>query len=560
MSDRSVGSPGQSDVRGTQIRSTQARGTRAGGTQARLRLVRRLLVLALPFVSACAHTPREALDREVTITLLQTTDFHGALESDARDRDGRRIGGADFLSAWIDKERSTNPNGTLVLDSGDVYQGTALSNLTDGRATIDYMNEVGFDASAVGNHEFDFGMDLLLARMDQAEFPFLCANVLEKKTGAPPSWAVPYKIFDRLGVRVAVIGLATPDTPQVTLLENVKHLDFLDPVATANRLIPELVPSKADIVVALCHMGGFQRNDGPIEGELVELAEGIEGEAAILGGHTHRIVSGSVDDTAIIQAGSNGRWVGRIDLVYDRETRRVTSSSTNITTVYADSLPGESVLPDGDVTALVHRYRDEIAPTLDEVIATAPNGIASNRIESQMGNWMTDLMREATRSDFAFQNPGGIRSSLDAGPVRFADVYRVMPFDNTIVVTEMTGDEVRAYLEAAARRGDTLHVSGLHYAVDFREPEGARVTKLVLADGSPLDGSRTYRLAVNNFMAGGGSDLPELNGRPTTVDTGMLVRDVLINGCRTATSAGRALEPVVEGRVVATMDGSGQAR
>ena len=524
------------------------------------RRFRRLLLLALPFVSACAHAPHETLEREVTITLLQTTDFHGALESDARDRGtGRRIGGADFLSAWIDKERATNPEGTLVLDSGDVYQGTALSNLTDGRATIDYMNEACFDASAVGNHEFDFGMDLLLARMDQAKFPFLCANVLEKKTGNPPSWAVPYKVFKRQGVRVAVIGLATPDTPQVTLPQNVAHLEFLDPIETANRLIPELVPAKADIVVALCHMGGFQKSDGPVEGELVELAQGIEGESAILGGHTHRIVSGSVDDTAIIQAGSSGRWVGRVDLVYDREARRVTSSSTHITTVYADSLPGESVLPDGDVTEMIHEYRDEIASVLDEVIATAPNGISTGRNESQMGNWMTDLMREATHADFAFQNAGGIRSSFDPGPVRFADVYRVMPFDNTIVVTEMTGAEVRDYLESAARRGDTLHVSGLHYAVDFRNAEGSRVTSVTLSDGSPLDETHTYRLAVNNFMAGGGSDLPNLEGKPTTMETGMLVRDVLVDGCRAATTAGKTLEPVVEGRVVATMDGSSSA-
>jgi 2',3'-cyclic-nucleotide 2'-phosphodiesterase/3'-nucleotidase len=377
----------------------------------------------------------------------------------------------------------------------------------------------------------------------------LCANVIERATGAPPSWSHPYEIFTRLGVRIAVIGLITPDTPKVTLPENVTHLDFLDPAPIANRIIAELIPAKADLVIILCHIGCTQERGGPLVGELVDMAEAIEGENVILGGHTHRIITGKVGETVVVESGSLGRWVGRVDLRFDRISRTVVDASTRILTVFADSLGEGSVPPDPDVVEMVAEYREEIAPILDEHVGDAAVELEAERAECPMGNWIADVIREASGSDIALQNPGGVRSPINAGPILYADVYRVMPFDNTIVVARMTGTEVKSYLETIAERKSFLHASGIRYTLDYSKQEGERVTQVVLSDGSALDPAHEYRVAVNNFMAQGGDDLPILQDLPTTTETSILVRDAMISACRAARDAGQALSPKVEGRV-----------
>lgn len=514
------------------------------------------LLAALLF--GCAP-PRGSVDTTpVVLTLLHTTDFHGALESESTDREsGRPIGGAAYLTAAIDRERDTNPDGTLVLDSGDIYQGTALSNLTEGRAAIEYMNRAGFDAAAIGNHEFDFGIGIMEERIAQAEFPLLCANVMVRATGAPPDWASPYVVFTRSGVRVAVIGLITPDTPNVTLPENVAHLDFLDPVPVANDWIDKLVPEQADVAVVVCHIGGSQDRGGPIEGELVDLAEGIEGESAILAGHTHRLVSGRIGDTPVVQAGSSGRWLGRIDLTWDVTQRRVVDSSAEFITVFADGTSDaaqdnteqQGVAPNSEVLQMIADFRAEVAPILDEEIATAAVDLSAEREECPMGNWLCDVIRKAADADIAFQNPGGVRASMESGPIRYADVYRVMPFDNTIVVAEMSGDEIHEYLETIGRRDSFLHVSGLHYTIDYTHAPGDRITSVHLENGTELEAAGTYRVAVNNFMAQGGDDLPVLIGRPNTRDTGVVIREAMASACRAATASNLPISARAEGRV-----------
>lgn len=520
--------------------------------QTKLRTLPRRVALAAAalWLLACAHAPADP-GSEVTLTFLETTDFHGSMETTAKDRATERpIGGAAYLAAVLAREEARNPEGTLLLDAGDIYQGSAISNLSEGRVSIEYMNLAGFDAAALGNHEFDFGIATMEARMEQARFPVLCANVVERASGEPPSWAQPYALFTRHGVRVAVIGLITPETPKVTLPENVVHLEFLDPVPAANALIRELVPAQADLAVVLCHIGGTQDEaNGPIEGEVAELARGIEGEAAILGGHTHRTVAGAIEGVPVIEAGSLGRWVGRLDLRWSPRERAVVATSSEILTVFADSGLAESVTPHPKVLAALEDYRREVAPILDEVVGEAAVPMEAERAECPMGNWMADVVREAVAADICFQNPGGVRSSIEVGPIRYADVYRVMPFDNTIVVARMSGAEVTAYLETSASGGSFLHPSGLRYTVDYARPEGSRLTELLLPDGSALDPGREYRVAVNNFMAQGGDDLPVLQGLPTTTETSLLVRDVMLAACRTARAEGRALAPAIDGRV-----------
>jgi 2',3'-cyclic-nucleotide 2'-phosphodiesterase (5'-nucleotidase family) len=209
------------------------------------------------------------------------------------------------------------------------------------------------------------------------------------------------------------------------------------------------------------------------------------------------------------------------------------------------------VAPDPEVVELIAEHRAAIAPILDEQIATAAVDLLfAPDAECPMGNWTSDVMREAAEAEIAFQNPGGVRASIAAGPIRYADVYRAMPFDNTIFVAEMSGTEIRDYLEAAGVRGSFLHVSGLHYRIDYTRPPGNRVSSLHFEDGSHLEPARIHRVAVNSFMAQGGDDLPVLLGRPGARDTGVFVREALAAACRSATASNQTISAVIEGRVV----------
>jgi len=498
------------------------------------------------FLAGCGATaPRTAYPPVVEITILSTNDFHGALEQVDKERDtDRPIGGAAWVAATIARERATNPDGAIVVDAGDIYQGTALSNLTSGRATIDYMNAAGFDAAAIGNHDFDWGVPVLLDRIEQAEFPMLVANMREKKSGKPPTWAQPYVVVERSGVRVAVIGLITPDTPSTTLPANVEPYEFLDPAEAANALIPTIVPAKADIAVVVCHHGGGMDRDGNLTGEVVEMSEAIVGEAAVVGGHTHQIMHGKVDGVPVVEAGASGRYLGRIDLVVDRAARAVTESDVRVLTVYADS-----TAPDTTVATLVERYRAEVAPILDEVIGEAAVEIDAARRECGMGNFIADAMREASGVSFAFQNPGGVRAPLDEGPITYSEIYRVMPFDNTIVTMELSGAEVITLLEEAAGDGSFLHVSGLRYSLDVSRPKGDRVTVAAITGGAPIIADTIYPVAVNNFMAQGGDSLPTIAKRAGSRETGILIRDAMAARIRGETKAGRAIASRAEGRI-----------
>ncbi|HVR98660.1 MAG TPA: 5'-nucleotidase C-terminal domain-containing protein [Thermoanaerobaculia bacterium] len=502
----------------------------------RLQKLPSALLLAV-LVAACG--PQYGSQPQVDLTLLSTNDFHGNLEPTGAKYRDRPVGGAAFLATLIERERQADPDGTLLLDGGDIVQGTALSNLTQGRATIDFYNFARYDAAAIGNHEFDWGVPVLVDRIEQAKFPLLAANIVEKSTGRAPPWAKPYQVFTKKGLRIAVIGLITPDTPNVTLPQNVEPYRFLDPAEVANRLIRELVPSRADLAVIVTHIGGEQKEGEPVTGEIVELAEAVQGEAAIVGGHTHQAVAGDVGGVPIVEAGSNARFLGKIHLRVDRKSRRVLEGRAEILPVYNDELTA-----DPEAEALIAGHAKAVEPRLAEVLGEAEVPLEAERRECPMGNFLSDLMRSTASADLAFQNPGGVRSPIDAGPIQYREVYRVMPFDNTIVVLEMTGAEVKQLLEQAADKVGFLHASGLRYAVDPNQPVGSRVTLR-----TPLEEARKYKVAVNNFMAQGGDGLTILANRPEARETGVVMREAMADFIRAETRAGRKISARVEGRV-----------
>ncbi|MGH7563600.1 MAG: 5'-nucleotidase C-terminal domain-containing protein, partial [Gemmatimonadota bacterium] len=233
----------------------------------------------------------------VRLAIVATNDFHGALEPlTPAWADGDTIGGAATLASYLGAVEGRYPEAILHLDGGDVMQGTVASNLTHGRSTVDVLELIGLDAAAIGNHEFDWGVDTLRARIGQADFPWLSANISVKATGARPEWAEPYAWVERAGLQIALIGATTVSTPEVTLPVNVEPYEFRDIATVVNELAPSLKAEGADLIVLVVHAGAVAVGEGQYEGEIVDAAGRITAPLdLIVSGHTHSEVRAEVN-------------------------------------------------------------------------------------------------------------------------------------------------------------------------------------------------------------------------------------------------------------------------
>jgi len=320
------------------------------------------------------------------------------------------------------------------------------------------------------------------------------------------------------------------------------------------------------MIVVLAHIGGYWPDFGDIE----DLACGLDSDEVdlIVSGHTHGRIDDVMCGIPVVQAYSSGTAFARVDFTVDKRTGEVVDYTMNpypITTyqtyygnpaTYERWDTGEQVevAPDAAVAATVARYEAEIAPVQNEVIGETTMAITRNyRYESAMGDWVTDIMRAYDPSiDFALTNSGGLRVDLDAGTITFGEIYEVLPFDNTLVVVELDGNEVRQVLEEGIT-GDhgVVQVSGLRFTFDYDATVGSRIVGDVidLSTGLPLDPATTYYVAVNDFMASGGDEYFTLAANPQT-NTYVLVRDIVVDWVK-ANSPFTPPDPAVEGRITA---------
>jgi len=533
-----------------------------------LGIVLLLLTLVLP-TAALADGPDVR-----TISVVSTNDFHGALVGRVHSwSHGDVVGGAEYVAGYLNIVRDEHPGGVLYLDAGDAMQGTLISNYFDGASTIEAFNAMGVAAMAVGNHEFDWGQEVLQERYDQADFPFLGANVFfKKKKGNPehghggrPHWAKPYVVREVNGVNVGIIGLANPDTPSITNPVNVADLMFTDPVQAVHDVLPEAEKEGATMIVVLAHIGGYW----PDFGEIEDLACGLDADEVdlIVSGHTHGRIDDVMCGIPVVQAYSSGTAFARVDFDVDKKGEVISyemnySPTSTYQTYYGgpasyrrwDTGQWQQVVPDPEVEAIVAYYEAQIAPVQNEVIGETTVAITRNyRYESEMGDWVTDIMRAYDPGiDFAFTNSGGLRTDIDAGEITFGEVYEALPFDNTLVVVELDGNEVRQVLEEGIT-GDhgVVQVSGLRFTFDYDAPVGSRIIGDVvdLSTGLPLDPGTTYYVAVNDFMAVGGDDYDTLAANPQ-VNTYVLVRDIVVDWVK-ANSPFAPPDPAVELRITA---------
>ena len=457
------------------------------------------------------------------VRILATNDFHGALEP-RRDSRGVLRGGAATLAAEIRKARSEchGPVCTnILLDGGDQFQGTPASNMGFGRPVVTVFNRLGRAAAALGNHEFDWGQDTLRARMREARYPILGANVTDA-AGNDVSWIPDDTVITTGGVKIGIIGIATVVTPTTTKPANVADLRFVNPVPVVNAHARALRARGAQLVVVVAHAGGFcaATPTPSCDGEIIELAQGItERVDAIVSGHTHSPISTVVNRIPIVQARSHGSTLGIIDL-------SLTGAEPHI--ALRDVLP-DATPPDRAVDSLVRAVTAPLTAVVNRPIGTIPE-----RMEGLvLGNFMADAFRAAGEGDVGIMNRGGVRAPLDSGTVTYGEMFELAPFGNMLVRLTITGAGLRAWIEKAVGYRELLaRFSGLVVTYDTTKAVGSRVVSIVMSDGQPLVDTQTYRFIYSDFLHANGDGLQATQGVQRVEELGIVDIDALTDYVR----------------------------
>jgi 2',3'-cyclic-nucleotide 2'-phosphodiesterase/3'-nucleotidase/5'-nucleotidase len=465
-----------------------------------------------------------AAQKEVVV--LSINDFHGALAPA-----GKNVGAAKLADA-LRVEKAKNPEGTIIVSAGDNYQGSAMSNLLYGEPVSAVFKEMGIELSAVGNHEFDWGIDRITKWAEDGGFTFVCTNIYDKRTSQPVDWAEPFAIIEKEGVKVGFIGLATPETAYKTLKANVENYEFRDPVEVITEWVPKVKDAGADLIIALTHLGAFQDNEGNITGEATDLCA-VEGVDAVISAHTHQRVSGLVNGKPLVQAYYQGRSFAKLTFIFD-ENNKIISAEPFLDNLFERA---DTLKDDADTLTLYNSYNENLAPVLGRVLGETTVELDHDRYAgpSLLGEWSCDVMREKAGVQIAMTNGGGLRVPIPAGKITAGILYEVMPFDNTLYTMKLSGADVKANIEHGIMNDDIgwVAISGVKVVYNPEAEAGNRITSMVLEDGTPIEMDKYYTVVTNDFMFTGGDNYNFENSKDG-LDTFIPIRDALMDAVQKA--------------------------
>ncbi|WP_257346731.1 bifunctional metallophosphatase/5'-nucleotidase [Pseudalkalibacillus decolorationis] len=474
------------------------------------------------------------------LTIVYTNDFH------AQDKPVRAtwiegspmMGGAAYMATYIKKIRNTEPN-VLVLDAGDIVTGPPISLLTNGEAPVDLFNTICFDASCIGNHEFDHGVQNARKLVAQAQFPFLSGSIFYKGTNI--LFAKPYEILEKGGLKIGIIGIhgkkAGYETIQVDL---VKDLEFREQEALLQEYVNLLRPH-VDLIIVLAHQGvpaeqSTTDREVVVEDDFeedVRMCNNVKGIDLMITGHAHKSIPKPYvvkeSGTLLCSTRGLGTFVGYLKLSMDKEKKKIVSYNGHLEPIYADQIE-----PDSAVAARVQYWDDRLNELIKEKIGCTDRNLTRNYFgESLLGNIVTDAIRDYTNVDVAFTNPGGLRSDIDAGDITVGDFINVMPFNNNILVMEMTGRHLKELLEQSAGMNvaGVLEKSGIQLRVDSSLPLGQQVVE-ALINGELLQVDKVYTIAADDFTGKGGDGFKAFLKATNIRDTSLIMRDLVIEYIR----------------------------
>jgi 5'-nucleotidase / UDP-sugar diphosphatase len=492
------------------------------------------LALVVAFAHVLAVAGQEPRECTVRVTLLQVNDVYQFVPVERGTE-----GGLARVSTLRKRIMRESPN-TLFLLAGDTISPSVESIRFKGAQMIDAWNAVGLDYSVFGNHEFDFGPDVLRQRVSESKFKWLGANVFDKKTNKIFADTPAFEVREMGGVKVGIFGIVLPETK--TTSSPGPDVEFRDSCETARQIIPQIRAAGAKTIVALTHLSLAE------DKALARCAPGID---VIIGGHEHTLLQSSSGGVPIFKMTADGREMGRFDLNIDPKTGEVASIDWQVIPVNADTPE------DPDFAAVTKKYADlltELAARVGHTDEPLDVRSAVNRTEeTNIADFVADSFRKAAGADVALVNGGSLRADtiISKGEVTLRDVLSILPFNNELSKIEVTGATLLQALEHGVSRsgpgsepGRFPQVSGLRYSFDTSLLPGARV-KDVTVGGRPLDAKKTYTLVTTRYVADGGDQYAMLK------DARRLPLDKLIDSevLRRAIASAKTIAPQRDGRV-----------
>ncbi|ECI4703798.1 bifunctional UDP-sugar hydrolase/5'-nucleotidase [Salmonella enterica subsp. salamae] len=526
-----------------------------------MKFLKRGVALALLAAFALASQPAQAYEKDKTykITILHTNDHHGHFWRSKYGEYG--LAAQKTLVDSIRKEVAQEGGSVLLLSGGDINTGVPESDLQDAEPDFRGMNLIGYDAMAVGNHEFDNPLTVLRQQEKWAKFPFLSANIYQKSTGE--RLFKPWAIFTRQDIKIAVIGLTTDDTAKIGNPEYFTDIEFRKPAEEAKVVIQELnMNEKPDVIIATTHMGHYDNGDhGSNAPGDVEMARSLPAGslAMIVGGHSQDPVCMASENKKqanyvpgapcapdkqngiwIVQAHEWGKYVGRADFEFrNGEMKMVNYQLIPVNLkkkVTWDNGKSERVLYTPEIAenpqmlSLLTPFQNKGKAQLEVKIGSVNGLLEGDRskvrfVQTNMGRVILAAQIARTGADFGVMSGGGIRDSIEAGDITYKSVLKVQPFGNIVVYADMSGKEVVDYLTAVAQMKPDSGAYPQFANVSFVAKEG-KLTDLKIK-GEPVDPAKTYRMATLSFNATGGDGYPRIDNKQGYVNTGFIDAEVL---------------------------------
>ncbi|HGM6986783.1 bifunctional UDP-sugar hydrolase/5'-nucleotidase [Serratia marcescens] len=515
------------------------------------------LAVSLTLLSGAASAWEK--DKTYAITILHTNDHHGHFWQNDHGEYG--LGAQKTLVDGIRQEVAAQGGSLLLLSGGDINTGVPESDLQDAEPDFRGMNLVGYDAMAIGNHEFDNPLSVLRQQEKWATFPLLSANIYQKSTGQ--RLFKPYALFDKQGIKIAVIGLTTDDTAKIGNPEYFTDMEFRVPAQEAKQVVEQLrKDEKPDVIIAATHMGHYDNGEhGSNAPGDVEMARSLPAGYLdmIVGGHSQDPVCMAGDNrkqvdyvpgtpcspdrqngTWIVQAHEWGKYVGRADfefrngelklvhyqLIPVNLKKKVEKADGTSERVYYT----QQIAEDSTMMKLLTPFQEKGKAQLGVKIGSVNGKLEGDRskvrfVQTNLARVMLAAQRERADADFAVMSGGGVRDSIESGDITYKNVLKVQPFGNTLVHVDMKGSEVEQYLAVVANMKPD---SGAYaqFANVSLVADGKGVSEVKI-NGQPLQADKTYRMATLNFNALGGDGYPKLDGLPSYVNTGFIDAEVL---------------------------------
>lgn len=529
-----------------------------------MNMLKQGVALALLAAWGLTSLPAQAWEQDKTykITILHTNDHHGHFwRSDDREYG---LAAQKTLVDSVRKEVAAEGGSVLVLSGGDINTGVPESDLLDAEPDFRGMNLIGYDAMAVGNHEFDNPMEVLRQQEKWAKFPFLSANIYQKSTGE--RLFKPWAIFKRQDLKIGVIGLTTDDTAKIGNPEFFTDIEFRKPADEAKLVIQELngldEKERPDILIATTHMGHYDNGEhGSNAPGDVEMARSLPAGslAMIVGGHSQNPVCMASENKKqvdyvpgtpcapdrqngiwIVQAHEWGKYVGRADFEFrngemklvhyqlipiNLKKKIVYDNGDSERVLYAPEIP-ENAQMLSLLTPFQNKGKAQLAVKIGSVNAPLEGDRSKVRfVQTNLGHLILAAQMARTGANFAVMSGGGIRDSIAAGDITYKDVLKVQPFGNIVVYADMTGQEVVDYLTAVAQMKPNSGAYPQFSHVSFTMANG-KLNDLKIG-GEPVDPNKTYRMATLSFNATGGDGYPRLDDKPGYVNTGFIDAEVL---------------------------------